>query len=133
MWRSGDYRVPPTGSGLDRTTRTPEQVSAQHALDSVRASVRASARQVAKVLNDGADQGPDGLFAELWTPFTSMVTGPPDNPWHWDQYDGGRGLAEAIFIPPLGPGVRPVPSVQLGEAAANTGSTATRSSTRTTS
>ncbi len=116
LWRSGDYCIPPTGSGLDRTTRTPEQVSAQHALDSVRASVRASARQVAKVLNDGADQGPDGLFAEWWTPFTSMVTGPPDNPWHWDQYAGWQELSQAVFLPPLPAGVRKVPAVELGEA-----------------
>lgn len=117
LWRSGDYCVPPTGSGLERTTLTPEQTSARHALDSVRATVRTAARATAKVLNDGADEGPDGLFAQWWTPFTSVVSPPPDNPWHWEQYGGARGLTEAIFIPPLGPGVRPVPRVQLGEAA----------------
>ncbi|WP_444663987.1 putative T7SS-secreted protein [Cellulomonas sp. CW35] len=117
LWRSGDYCIPPTGTGLDRTTLTPEQVSAQAALDSVRASVRAAARDTAKALNAAADEGPDGLFAEWWKPFVSTVSGPPDNPWHWDQYSGARGIAEAVLIPPLGPGVRPVPRVQLGEAA----------------
>lgn len=118
LWRRGAYCVPDTDPGLGTSTLAPEQVSAVQALEALRAGVKASAVQTARILNESSEQGPGGLFATWWRPFESYVTGPPANPWRWDDYVGARGVMDgAIVIPPLRPGVRPVPEVKLGDAA----------------